>query len=291
MVKKIVSLVQIVALMALCLTLYLDHNPSVAQGKFVKKMRESVASDEDREYIHFAALEDRRNAAALEDLGLNISLEGDDMGRDFSVSRSLIHCKAIVNKTLRALSAEHITPLTHLKLRMTDEGSRGLGGSNIVVLRCLKVTDAEFAAVLVHEIGHIVDLGMVKGDFFTGESGFEDFGKPIPNNDLSLEFYRISWANHETVSDGVTKADFVTGYAASDPFEDFAESYVMYTLQGEKFRSMARGNDALQKKYQFLKVNIFDNKEFGKDRVGEISGKRVYDSTVIPYEINEFFEN
>ncbi|MDD5624046.1 MAG: hypothetical protein PHI23_05060, partial [Candidatus Peribacteraceae bacterium] len=46
--------------------------------------------------------------------------------------------------------------------------------------------------------------------------------------------------------------DFVSGYAATDPFEDFAESMIYFVLHRDDFRSRAATNKALAAKFQFI---------------------------------------
>lgn len=288
MVRKLVSLVNIVCIMILGITIYLDNNQGFAQGEF----KEEIAQTEVETYNHpVASPEERVYAAALNKMGINVSLTGEQMGRDISASRSLTHCKAIVYQALKSLPQEHVSEIKHLTLRMSDSGNRGLGGGHSVIVRCGNVSDSELVAVMVHEMGHIVDIGLLDGDFFSGKSEFLDGNIPIYNDDLSLGFYRISWKNSSEMREGVSSADFVTGYATTDPFEDFAESYIMYVLHGTEFRMMARWNDSLQAKYDYIKVNIFDNKEFtGLARDFSV-GSRVYDSTLISYDIKKFLKD
>ncbi|MBU1992825.1 hypothetical protein KKG51_03970 [Patescibacteria group bacterium] len=300
MVKRIVSLINIVLIAFLGITIYLDNNTSIAQDYFDYPKTNTLAAEEVEAYTHFAAnleeKEDMRYAAALSEMDLNILLKGEIDGRIFDdapggTPRSLTHCKAIVYRTLEALPEEHVSKLKHLILRMEEDGNRGLGGSHTIFLRCMDVSDLELAAVLVHEMGHIVDLGVNDGSYFSGKSEFVDGMVPIYNDDLSLNFYRISWKDAETVKEDATDMDFVTGYATTDPFEDFAESYIMYTLQGSRFRMMARSNEALQAKYEFLKTYIFDNKEFTSLVGNARSTDRHYDSTLLSYNITKFMGN
>lgn len=50
------------------------------------------------------------------------------------------------------------------------------------------------------------------------------------------------------------------GYAT--PFEDFAVSVTMYVLHGETFRDYMKDKPPMKKKYNWLKKNVFDGKEF-----------------------------
>ncbi|MCC6643751.1 putative zinc-binding metallopeptidase, partial [Candidatus Peregrinibacteria bacterium] len=184
----------------------------------------------------------------------------------------------------------------NLTLYFSSTGRRGLGGGSTIILRCQNVTDSELVGVLVHELGHIKDTGVLKGDFWAGESEFKDGEKAIFQNDLSLDFYRISFANEKALKKGAVEKDFVSGYAMSDPFEDFAETYNFYILHGEQFRKMAEDNPNLQAKYDYMRDIVFEGREYGNyerisydgDLSKELLKKRNYDSTILEYNLKEF---
>lgn len=230
-------------------------------------------------------------AEELEDLGIKLHpgseyLEGAD-GNELS----LTHCKSLVYRTLKSLPEEPVSQLKHLTLYFSDTGRRGLGGGSTIILRCQNVTDAELVGVLVHEMGHITDTGVMGGSAHFGKSSYVDGSKPIYNNDASLDFYKLSFVDDETVKQTATRLDFVSGYAMTDPFEDFAESYAYYILHGTEFRTLAKSNKVLDKKYEYLKKRVFDGKEYfnGKEiRKGQ-ERTRSYDVTVLPYDMTKFF--
>ena len=74
----------------------------------------------------------------------------------------------------------------------------------------------------------------------------------------------------------------------TDPFEDFAESYNWYVLQGANFRQLAETNALLRQKYDFLKTHVFENREFEGKMLYRDMYKRVYDSTLLPYSLRRF---
>ena len=78
-------------------------------------------------------------------------------------------------------------------------------------------------------------------------------------NDLSLSFYRLS-RDKETIRKAeAKKKDFCSGYGMSDPFEDFAECFNLYTNHNSFFRQAAKSDSILKKKYNFI-ANIFSGK-------------------------------
>lgn len=50
----------------------------------------------------------------------------------------------------------------------------------------------------------------------------------------------------------------------SDPFEDFAECFNLYTNHNNFFRQIAKSNTVLKKKYNLI-ANIFKGKYMGSD--------------------------
>lgn len=193
------------------------------------------------------------------------------------------HHKSVIYRALKLLPEKHTKGIRDLTLYYTKKGHRGLGGGNKIILKALGVSDEELSSVFVHEMGHIVDTGIRKGVAASGDSGFRDGRMVVPADDPSVAFYSISWVNNRTKKKGAGDDDFVSGYAKSDPFEDFAESYVMYVMQGEEFRFWAKYNDVLREKYSYLQNNVFDGNEFKSGfKPKKYTSERYWDVTVRP---------
>lgn len=206
--------------------------------------------------------------------------------------RTSERCKSIVYRTLMQLPNDHRKQLSELTLFYTNDGRRGLGGNQAIVLRCLKVTEGELAAVLIHEIGHLVDASLLTGSSFVF-SGFYDFEVPVSEDDPSAQFYKITWDSESQKKSGTTQYDFVSLYAMTDPFEDFAETYTYYRLHGPAFKKLGETNEALKKKYDFMKNVVFNGQEFDalyNDALPEVPPiwERNYDTTVLPYPVKNF---
>ncbi len=232
----------------------------------------------------------------LKEKGITLHPGSEFTTNDSPTPTTKEHCAELVYKTLEVMPKDVTGKLKNLTLYFSSTGRRGLGGGSTIILRCQNVTDSELVGVLVHELGHIKDTGLMKGDFWSGESEFKDGGKAIYKNDPSLEFYRIGFENEKKIKSGSSADDFVTGYAMTDPFEDFAETYNFYVLHGHQFKEMSELNTALSQKYQFMKEEVFEGKEF-KD-VGEkdfdsdlgkvLLANRDYDSTLIKFNLKKF---
>ena len=111
-------------------------------------------------------------------------------------------------------------------------------------------SDSEFIKVLVHEMGHVIDIHYLLGSEF--------------KSDPSEEFYAISWLDYEHKKKGASLADFVSGYALSNKYEDFAESFAFFVFHNDDFARLAETNPAIQEKYYFFQNNIFQNTEFSE---------------------------
>lgn len=229
----------------------------------------------------------------LRDMGIAIH-PGQEFAAD-SVDNpvQLKHCASLVYKTLEVMPPEAVNKVKNLTLYFNAKGRRGLGGGSTIILRCQDVSDSELVSVLVHELGHIEDTGVLTGSIFAGNSEFMDGLAPVFQNDLSLEFYRISFLDEGHLKKTAQSEDFVTGYAMSDPFEDFAETYNYYLLHGDHFRMLAESNSTLAKKYSFMKKQVFAEQEFDYQtaQLESLNKVRSYDATLVGYNLKDFLAN
>jgi len=173
--------------------------------------------------------------------------------------------------------------LKNLKIveKMTDKKSpRALAGASSLYLRADLFELPSAKRVLLHEIGHLVDLGRLRSKTFSQKSAFLDGSTPVFADDPSAQFYAISFLENEKWRPETKVSDFVSRYAATDPFEDFAESFLFYRENGATFREMAAKNPKLQKKYNFLKNKVFGGREFVGKKVAIKSGE-IWDATKI----------
>lgn len=193
---------------------------------------------------------------------------------------------------LKKLPNEHLSVLDNLVLDYDPKAHRGLGGKNIIIIRAVDMGPVEFTGVMIHEIGHTVDLGYLKEMNKLKPSEFKDGKKAVYEGDPSLDFYKISWENEKIRNKKANNLDFVSGYAMSDPFEDFAESYVYYVLHNKDFRSKTQTSDTLLQKYNFMKYVVFGGKEFETGKLlTEKLNNRPWDITVLSYDLNNFLNS
>jgi len=266
----------------------LNANPQTYLDQLFQK---NLAQTKYIEYNHFASTGDENYANSLDGLGISLhSADGSTQEGKPDLS-SLNHCKSLVYRALQSLPSEDVSQLKNLTLSFDPSVRRGLGGGSTIILRCASVSDEELVGVLVHEMGHITDTGLLNGSADAGESEFLDGSNPIYNNDPSLDFYRLDFISEKSLKVSASPQDFVSGYAMTDAFEDFAETYNYYVLHGDEFRILKAGNEILQKKYEFLKIRVFKGKEFyNGDSVQKVNMfERDYDTTVLHYDMNKFF--
>lgn len=193
------------------------------------------------------------------------------------------HHRALADEVLRALPSFCRASLKNFYVNYDPKASnRGLGGESTIII-IGTVPDIEFRALLVHECGHVTDLGGLRGTPASNQSGFYDGNTPIYQNDLSIAFYQISWLTPTVYQPNRKDTDFVSGYAASDPFEDFAESFAFYALQKAEFQRLAKTNAVLKAKYDFMEKVVFNgNPDVASGKFKR--GSRVpWDVTKLPF--------
>jgi hypothetical protein len=190
------------------------------------------------------------------------------------------------------LPNEQLSNLKNLILDDNPDANRGLGGKSLIILRGVGMGKTEEAAVLLHEIGHNVDLGYLTSPDNSTPSEFKDGKSVVYQGDPSLDFYRISWSNEKTRNREAVNFDFVSGYAMTDPFEDFAETYAYYILHNRDFLAKTQTSDPLLQKYNFMKNEVFKGRVFdtGVAEEGQMLNQRPWDVTVLSYNLNKFLE-
>lgn len=110
-----------------------------------------------------------------------------------------------------------------------------------------KLSKEELLAVFIHEFWHYIDI---------------DFSESKFSSDVSQEFYDISWEKTTVIKWWQKISDFVSGYAMTNKYEDFAESFIYYILHNWDFFSKSQKSEILNEKYNFFSEKVFTNWEF-----------------------------
>lgn len=136
---------------------------------------------------------------------------------------------------------------------------------------------SEMIKVLTHEIGHRADMvALVSG---TG-------GK-----DPSDDFYAFSWQDVRTKKKGSRAADFVSGYAQTNRYEDFAESFTFYVFHNREFTARALRNDALRAKYGFFRGVVFPEGAYvGTSFADGALPSYLWDTTKAPIDVAKYLK-
>jgi len=120
---------------------------------------------------------------------------------------------------------------------------RGQMSNESITLSGRIKTLSEMSKVLVHELGHMVDI------YYLRSRGTQ--------SDPSKIFYTISWTEPTVLRSGITSNSFVSGYALTNQYEDFAETFAMYVFHNTTLADRAQKSPALQQKYDFLRDVVF----------------------------------
>jgi hypothetical protein len=191
--------------------------------------------------------------------------------------------REIIRSALLWFPASCREHLRHLVVRYHPSAERGLSTSNTILLRG-GMSKEETVAVLFHECGHIMDLGVLRGTAEAGLSAYPDGSVPTYANDPSTLFYAVSWDTSERRRADAQREDFVSGYAMEDPFEDLAESVVYNALHERAFRQRAKGNSALAQKIAWLERYVF-GPHFQAAPSDNWNGEIIWDTTKLPHAL------
>ena len=140
-----------------------------------------------------------------------------------------------------------------------------------------QMSDEEFLGVLIHEFWHYYDIYSLPKEHF---------------GDESQGFYDISWESVSVIKWWLSEKDFVSGYAMTNRYEDFAESYLYYILHNKDFFAKSESSLTLRRKYDFFQKYIFTKNQFYKENFASDPNRKVYywDVTKIPVDVKKFLQ-
>ena len=216
------------------------------------------------------------------------------------------HAAALFNIAFSALPSNlAIWSETNFKAYLRDQGGKQFSGSGSNYKVCLSVLYPEvddncalntrgvlsfwgpalsIVGTQIHEYAHFLDSNLYAKESGTSRGVVDTTG-----------FYSISYdtnnTSYPTGSIGKpypkrrsenAKNEFLSGYAQgwalsgndSDKYirtagEDFAEHFAAYVGEGKVFRELAKSSPVLAQKYDWLKQNVFNGREYN---TGEIKG-------------------
>jgi hypothetical protein len=146
--------------------------------------------------------------------------------------------------------------------------------TNATMVAGLLKDDPSLVYNILHEYAHYLDGRIYSSAGADSSKGTVDtqgfttisFDTSINcNPSSSWRFFKLRNQNNE-------RNEFVTNYAVGwtatgdesckSSVEDFAESFVMYVMQGNTFRKLAETKPVIAQKYAWLKNNVFSGKEY-----------------------------
>lgn len=189
--------------------------------------------------------------------------------------------RLLADHVLRALPSHCRLNLKNFYILYTDAKQRGLGGKTTIILDG-SVGNEELTGLLTHECGHVIHSNM-PGNMSSGESAFRDGNAIFYNDSPIVRFFAISWKTENVLLPGTKKTDFVSGYAKSDAFEEFSETFAMYALHRDALRLRAKDNAAIAAKLAWMETYL----PMPEGMIGEsryLVGKEVpWDITKLPF--------
>lgn len=162
---------------------------------------------------------------------------------------------------------------------------RGCANHNMVVLNAFMIKSPwEFAYTLTHELGHVLDLGVLEWSRSSYDSDYTEFGQEVFRvDDPSLDYYALSWMSEKVRKKWAKRQNFCSLYAMTNMFEDFAECLLMYQDYHYAFKFLAKEDKVLRQKFLFFSRlfdgdYLFANAGFAKESMKN-PDKRVWDLT------------
>jgi len=152
--------------------------------------------------------------------------------------KAFLNNKSIVSK-IDDIRVEFHKEKNDVRWKMKNHSVKLYGIKNMDIYEC--------SSVWIHEFGHFIDLYYLKKWIYT---------------DLSDYFYNISWESTKIMKWWQNQADFVSGYAMTNKYEDFAESFTYFILHNEDFLAKTSKSELLKKKYNYFIKYLFRDWEF-----------------------------
>lgn len=190
--------------------------------------------------------------------------------------------KKIADEMLRLLPDSCIAKLKNFYVKYgANMQSRGYAGASTVILSGDVKNADEFRLLVAHEVlGHFNELGCLTGNPSSGISAFKDGDTVMYNDDPSVAYYAISWSSVGQKKKSTTNADFASGYAPTDPFEDLAESVASVVGNPEGMHERGKTNAAIAAKVAWVETYVLKGRTLAK---GTGSTKIPWDATKAAY--------
>lgn len=149
--------------------------------------------------------------------------------------------------------------------------------NTIKLYSLVDIDSLELVSIFIHELGHYIDIQFLQKKVLF---------------DPSDKFYEISWDYLDIIKPWLNKNDFVSWYAMTNKYEDFAESFIYYVLYNDDFRDKSQKSDIIKQKYDFFSKVVFSQDEFKKTnfRIDEELKDYYWDITKIKFSLKNFLD-
>lgn len=180
---------------------------------------------------------------------------------------------------LKEILYSNLMSFNYFKLSVIIDGlqrePRGRMQDAKILISPYILRDTEFTKLFIHELAHYIDIYAYSPSW----SGY----------DVSDDFYHISWQTPNIKRAREWIIDFVSGYAATNQYEDFAESFVFYIFHNATFADRALRSESIRQKYLFFANRIFTRGQFqGTDfSLGRVPSY-LWDTTKISYSLKKY---
>lgn len=119
--------------------------------------------------------------------------------------------------------------------------------------------DLSLIDTVLHEYGHFLDGSQYNHALTVDTKEFYDISF---KSYYSGGYLGKGWENSLKRAAPEFIGEFVSSYATNNRNEDFAESFSMYVTESNVFRGLAKRNEFLNKKYNWLKDHVFRGVEY-----------------------------
>ncbi len=231
--------------------LYIDKNHHFSE-KIIISIIDIISTDTNN--LHASAASTLITTTENEDATLNLKtlslpcsenfeciikfqINGKETLEDSDIE-TIVYYQRLFKKTITKIPSNLWKSLNKITFSFEKNITRGVASSSQIRLRIVNITDEQFVAVSIHEIGHLADLCNKNQD------------------------------------------NFISGYSKTDCFEQFAETFLSYTLHPEllKYRNLDQ--------YNYFKDEVFDELEYDNLSLVSDYDDYFYDTTMLPYDLD-----